>query len=237
MKNNSYSPPSQSPFVKNREIIKQQGIVVFDYVPSLANYTERYISPNIVIALCHSGIIRIEYDMQPTAFRSKEISVIYPNHIISVKDVSPDYRSTLIVISTQFFDEMIRHSLRRYKTEYLKIPTYKLSNQQYETILHIVEVLKAGCQIKGTSRTNIIVDIIDILARMTDYYRFSDKVPTEDLSSNELLFHHFYDAIVAHHKESHEIQFYAEKFSLSPKYFASVIKQTTGITASDWIAR
>lgn len=237
MKKQTSHPLSQSPFIKNKELIKQQGVAVFDYVPSLANYTERYISPNIVVSICHSGTIRLEYDMRPTTFRSKGVSVIYPNHIISVKDVSPDFRATLIVISTQFQEEMLRHALRRYKNEYLKAPFYKLSNQEYETTLHIVEVLKAACQIKGPNRTNILVDILDILARMTDYYRFHNQVPSEDVSSNDVLFYRFYDAIAAHHKESHEIQFYAERFSLSPKYFATVIKQTTGITASDWIAR
>lgn len=237
MKKQTSHPPSQNPFVKNKELIKQQGVVVFDYVTSLASYTERVISPNIVIAIFHSGVIRLEYDMQSIVFRSKGICVLYPNHIVSVKDVSPDLQATLIVISNQFYDEMLRHSLRRYKNEYLKAPFFKLSNHEYETTLHIVEVVKAACQIKGASRTNIIVDILDILARMTDYHRFHDKAPKEDISSNELLFYHFYEAIAAHHKESHEIQFYAEKFCLSPKYFANVIKQTTGIAASDWIAR
>ena len=237
MKKKTFSPPSQNPFVKNKELIKQQGVVVFDYVTSLASYTERVISPNIVIAIFHRGVIRLEYDMQSIVFRSKGICVLYPNHIVSVKDVSPDLQATLIVISNQFYDEMLRHSLRRYKNEYLKAPFFKLSNHEYETTLHIVEVVKAACQIKGASRTNIIVDILDILARMTDYHRFHDKAPKEDISSNELLFYHFYEAIAAHHKESHEIQFYAEKFCLSPKYFANVIKQTTGIAASDWIAR
>ena len=190
MKKKTFSPPSQNPFVKNKELIKQQGVVVFDYVTSLASYTERVISPNIVIAIFHSGVIRLEYDMQPIVFRSKGICVLYPNHIVSVKDVSPDLQATLIVISNQFYDEMLRHSLRRYKNEYLKAPFFKLTNQQYETTLHIVEVVKAACQIKGASRTNIIVDILDILARMTDYHRFHDKAPKEDISSNELLFYH-----------------------------------------------
>ncbi len=237
MKKQTSHPPSQSPFVKNKELIKQQGVVVFDYVTSLASYTERVISPNIVIAIFHCGVIRLEYDMRPTTFRSKGICVLFPNHIISIKDVSPDFKATLIVISQQFHEEMLRHSLPRYKNEYLKAPFFKLTNQQYETTLHIVEVVKAACQIKGASRTNIIVDILDILARMTDYHRFHGQAPKEVISSNELLFYRFYEAIAAHHKDSHEIQFYAERFSLSPKYFATVIKQTTGITASDWIAR
>ena len=237
MKKKTSSPLSQSPFIKNKELIKQQGVAVFDYVPSMASYTERYISPNIVVAIFHSGTLRLEYDMQPTVFRSKGICTLYPNHIISVKDVSPDFRATLVVISNQFYEEMLRHSLRRYKNEYLKAPFYKLSNQEYETILHIVEVLKAACQVKGESRATIVSDVLDITSRLTDYYRFRDQAPKEDISNNELLFYRFYEAIAAHHKESHEIQFYAEKFCLSPKYFANVIKQTTGITASDWIAR
>ena len=53
----------------------------------------------------------------------------------------------------------------------------------------------------------------------------------------EQLFERFYEAITTHYHETREVTFYANLFCLTPKYFASVIKQTTGIAASEWISR
>ena len=231
----TYTP--NHPLKKNADLIEQQGLMVFENVTSMPSYGERFTSPNLVVGICHEGYVKVEYDMQPVEFHPKEISVLYPNHIIYAYESSPDYRATLIVISNQFFNELRHHSLRRFQIEYLKIPAFKLSDQQYETMLHAVELLKASCQMNGKVGKDIMIDIIDIISRMTDYYRFQEKKPTQKVSNSEMLFYHFYDAIVDHHKESHEIQFYADLLCLTPKYFATVIKQTTGISASEWIAK
>ena len=175
--------------------------------------------------------------MKPVEFHPQEISVLYPNHIIYTYESSPDYLATLIVISNSFFQEVRYHSLRLYQIEYLKSPSFRLSDEQYESILHIVGLLKAASQISGKKRKELLVDTLDILSRMTDYYRFHDQAPTQKVSNGVKFFYRFYDAIVEHHKESHEIQFYADLLCLTPKYFAAVIKQATGISASEWIAK
>lgn len=51
------------------------------------------------------------------------------------------------------------------------------------------------------------------------------------------MFEHFYTEIVKHYRESREISFYAKILCLTPKYFATIIKKTTGIEAKDWINR
>ena len=43
--------------------------------------------------------------------------------------------------------------------------------------------------------------------------------------------------LVAHHCESREVRFYARLLCLSPKYFGTIIKQETGVSAGEWIAR
>ena len=59
----------------------------------------------------------------------------------------------------------------------------------------------------------------------------------EQLTPHEELFERFYELIVDYYRESREVAFYADKLALTPKYFAKVIKQTTGMTATEWINR
>ncbi len=51
------------------------------------------------------------------------------------------------------------------------------------------------------------------------------------------MFNKFEEIIIQHHRESREVAFYARQLCLSPKYFASVIKELTGISATEWINR
>ena len=60
---------------------------------------------------------------------------------------------------------------------------------------------------------------------------------TQEANADQQLLYRFQNAIVKHFRESREVQFYANLLCLSPKYFGSVIKQQTGITANEWISR
>ena len=60
---------------------------------------------------------------------------------------------------------------------------------------------------------------------------------TQEADANQQLFYRFQNAVAKHFRESREVQFYANLLCLSPKYFGSVIKQQTGITAVEWISR
>lgn len=47
----------------------------------------------------------------------------------------------------------------------------------------------------------------------------------------------FLEAIARHYQESHNVDFYAQMFNLSPKYFSALIKAEIGMGASECIDR
>ena len=49
------------------------------------------------------------------------------------------------------------------------------------------------------------------------------------------LFDDFYSHLIANHKESREVGFYAKKLCITPKYLSSSVKETTGKSAFEWI--
>lgn len=55
------------------------------------------------------------------------------------------------------------------------------------------------------------------------------------LGAKVQLSNRFYNAIIEHCHQHHDVQFYADLFCLSPKHFSSVVKQQTGQTAGYWI--
>ena len=62
-------------------------------------------------------------------------------------------------------------------------------------------------------------------------------VTSPETHSVQELFRRFQYAVVNHFRESREVKYYANLLCLSPKYFGSIIKEHTGISASGWISR
>jgi AraC-like DNA-binding protein len=75
-----------------------------------------------------------------------------------------------------------------------------------------------------------------MLNMVGEYHVINQPNISISLSPNEQLFNRFYEAIIQHHRESHEMAFYARICCLSPKHFSEVIKRDTGISANKWIS-
>ena len=62
------------------------------------------------------------------------------------------------------------------------------------------------------------------------------KLPEEEKKSKQdVLLEDFLDFVQKHHKEERRVEFYADKLCLTPKYLSTVIRQTSGKTAGEWI--
>ena len=225
------------PLDAHEQKIEELGALVIDDVTEMPIYGEPYVSPLLVIGINHSGYVKSEYDMQDVEFRTHELAVVYPDHTLMAKEASPDYRATLIVISRRILLELHHRSPHRYLMEYIKKPDFHLSDEQYSTLMKVVDVLHRVLDMDVPSRESMMVNLLDFFSQLIDTYRFGDKELPQKTSTSRLLFYRFYDAIVEHYHESHEVAYYADLLCLSPKYFASQIKKETGIQASTWIYR
>ena len=82
----------------------------------------------------------------------------------------------------------------------------------------------------------ILKGLLHILATLLQDYRRENGKVDSPLSPRQELFIRFHQAVVEHFSENREVRFYADLFCLTPKHFATIIKQQTGITASQWIS-
>ena len=87
-------------------------------------------------------------------------------------------------------------------------------------------------------REALLANQFEIGARLIEiYYQENGMVTSQETHSVQELFRRFQYAVVNHFHESREVQYYAELLCLSPKYFGSIIKEHTGVSASEWISR
>lgn len=203
------------------------------HLPS-SSYDGAYISTEMVIAICTSGLSHSYFDMRPVCFQSGDISVMLPDHIISNGGNTDDYCALLIIISKGFYDEFINRDSFRDFYKYRYRPCCHLNDEEFSRINSILKALTAVIDSRHPKRLSMIAKMLDVFFYELTFYRGDDDLP--ESGSHGALFQRFHDLLITNYMEHHEVAWYADKLNLTPKYFSTTIRKITGRCAGEWIS-
>ena len=236
MKANIPARTDDHPLFQIDEQVERQGLVVID-ITSQPQNNDPYISPYVIVALCQQGTAWSDYDMMPVEFHTHDMTFMHQGHIVKGKATSPDYRARFIVMSAGFFERFKQTDFARYHNHvpyYDDIPACHLNDEQYRQMNEMFNVLQTVCMVGNRYREEMAMSVLRTLVMLR--YEFH---PIPAVEQSETGYHRlsdqFKEAVIKHFHESHKVSFYAHLFSLSPKYFSTLIKAETGISASEWI--
>ena len=233
--------PIHHPIVALNKAIEERDVLLIEDVvriPSSGLSDEPFVSPHLVIVICHQGYSIGEYDMRPIHFCAHDFSLVYPNHPILAKETSEDYCSTLLIISSSFYDELRPRLTYGNSLLFHSQPCFHLSEEHYQCICDTMRLLKSVMSFDFPSRKETVIGILDVMSILVDNFRKTDdRVESRQfIADDNLLFRKFYDLLALHYKENREVRYYARLLCLTPKYFGSLIKKDMGISASQCIA-
>ena len=219
---------------KHIQIEQNKVVIVDEHSLPVSQTSEPFISPNLIIALNHSGVCHITFDMQPVEFKQHDIAVMLPNHIIGNGSCTEDYSITMIIIARSFFYQLTNREAFRGFLKYKNHPNYHLSEEQYKQITTILATLRLVLESEHPKRIESTANLLDILFYALTDYRGEESLDIDE-KRNTYLFNSFYDLLIDNYQQQHELSWYAEKMCLTPKYFSGVIRQITGKSAAQWI--
>ena len=222
-----------------RERITERGLMLFDNISRIPIFEKPYTSPYIVISINHRGWMKANFDMKLVEFRPHDLAMVPPGHILYAKESSEDYLASLLVISPHFIEKLSHnnHLFTINPLEYQYNSTFHLSDEQYEGMLGNFRILNCISQLNHPDRDELLANQMEIGTRLMEIYLHEKGiVSTQVYNSPQQLLNRFLNAIVKHFRESKEVQYYANLLCLSPKYFGTIIKESTGTSASDWIS-
>ncbi len=216
--------------------IDKQGLMVFD-VNSMPTYGEPFVTPYMVLVLNLEGWVKAECDMRPVCFQRHDIAVLPPRHILCAEEASADYHAMMIAMSLDFQEDRKQDSTDAYRDNfhYLTQPHVSLSDEQFTVVLQLFNLMQTISQKATPTRDEKITNLLNTLFLLLQDYRHENGISEHVPSPHELIFNQFYQAITQHYTQHREVRFYADMFHLSPKYFASIIKQHTKTNALEWI--
>lgn len=197
-----------------------------------------YYTQFFYIGLCLKGGNLGQYDYRDTDFHAGDICWIPPDHVLSHHYVSPDYTVLSLFITRDYFHRLRQMGvLAKYLYRSL-MPILSLSPGEFDTMHATLRMIGLLAESDVPQRDELIAQQLRILSTLgTEYIRRHTTDLPQPLLLHDELFERFYEAIIHHHRQSREVKFYADLLALTPKYFATVIKRTTGLAASEWINR
>lgn len=196
------------------------------------------ISPYLMLFICHSGFSRVLYDMREMVFRSNEVAMILPNHIIHPIECSPDYSITVIIHSIAFEQEMTRERMTHDRNKFHASPACMLTDDemaQYMKAVELLEIISETPVSRYPHRHDMLLAQTDIMTDMLDACRRDMDQDAKPIDRNHSVFNVFCNQVAIHYREQHEVAFYAENAHLTTRHFSVIIKEVIGLSASDYI--
>lgn len=233
-KERQYHPITAMP-----ETIDERGLMVFPDIRRMPVYGEPFTTSYMTISLNLQGWVKAECDMRPVVFQPHDIAVLTPRHMLCPQASSDDYHAMLIVMSVAFQEEMKHRypDIYRDNFHYVYRQDVPLSDVQFAVVHRLFLLLHDVSVTDGPDRWQMLGHLLSVLFLLLQDYRLQNGIGHHQPSPQEELFTRFHQAIDRHYHESREVRFYADLMHLTPKHFAAVIKQHTGVTASEWISR
>jgi len=218
---------------KMTDEINRKGVVVIDNVRRMPVYGEPYASPHYTIGINHQGSVSTEYDGQLASFGPRNIAIVYPHHDLLVHSSSDDYIATLIVVSEQLYERLAILGIHGSRFRHEQKPHFALTPSQYANLMTLFDSLRIVTRMNSSPQEDLVLSQLHILIQVINTYRTENEGNTASASGR--ISSRLYEAINKHYKEHHDVEFYANLFCLSPKYFSTSIKRETGHSANYWI--
>lgn len=215
------------------EEINQKGVMVIDDVRRMPEYGKPYVSPHYTIGINHRGSVKVEYEGQMENFGVHNLAIVYPNHALLTHSSSDDYLATLVVVSERLYERLAILNINNSRFHYEQHPHFTLTPSQYTDVMTLVDSLRIVSRLSSSLPDDCILPQLHILLLVIDSFRIeNDGI---NASSKRYISSRLYEAIIKHYKEHRDVEFYANLFCLSPKYFSTSIKRETGHSANYWI--
>lgn len=188
--------------------------------------------------LCHTGTASFRMDNKTYNMGKWDLAICLPNCIVKEFVGSFDFKATLLYIS---FDRMSKNNpdigwgIKGFLFT-KENPVVHLSESDAEKCLMNFKVLMDKYQ-ELTHRFHM--KIVDLQLQMFIWEMwniFSVEIEKRSISTQQgSLFERFLHYVQQHCMEEREVNFYADKLFISPKYLTEVCKKNSGKTASEWI--
>ena len=185
-----------------------------------------------------SGEAEINFNLQDRHLKSGTLVYIGPGTIIHPKRLSPDLRIFGMGLFSNFpmpFAQGQMPSAFNGQVRDFQLP---VSEADIATAQHILDTIWQMVHATNDYHRPTITALVAALMHHYDhlFHQQADQLASSR-SREQTIFDRFLQLVTQHCAEHHQIGYYADRMCLTERYLSTVIRQTSGTTAKDWIDR
>lgn len=173
-------------------------------------------------------------DLCPYHLAPNTMFVNLPGQLIKMRGMSHDFHAVGMMMSTEFVKTLgLPYSFQL--NQYLKNnPLFTLSAPKREAMLAYYDMVRGllGEPRRFQRETLRHLTCVFFYGLGSYLYQLPER---QSRTSEEDLMQRFLDEVKAHFKRERQVQFYADRLCLTPKYLSTLIKKISGRGAAEWI--
>lgn len=197
--------------------------------------------------LCSKGSLTITSDLQRHTIGPRTLFLCPPQTIVQVLS-HDDNASVHFILCEEEFLNRVQIDLKQVLHLFMAVrenPCLELDDTEWNEVMRsLEEVFAEG---RRNCRDAFSTEILHSLFRTLAYrvYRIIDNRisrhseehadDTPSRNRNKAYFSAFMEELLKHYMQERSVGFYAERLHLTPKYLTTLLRTTTGRTASEWI--
>jgi len=190
---------------------------------------------SVIAIICTKGSALGKLNLKRLEVETPCMIIILPGQVIEYEFISEDFEGQCIIMSKRFTESL---NIEEGFSAFIAVrnnPCVCLTEKTLKSMQNYFMMMKGA--IEATANPNRF-EIAKHLTKAFFYgagYYFHELQNTPVRNRNEQLVDNFIHLIQTHFKKNRNIEFYADKLCLTPKYLSTVIKQASGKPAGEWI--
>lgn len=227
--------------MKNSETQLEKPLVIYSEISNFSQMPEYFLHYYHTHLLCMRGFVEFKYKSKKMRCSSGEFFFWFAESRVSEIRFSKNFKGKILLVEKNFLtanfpdlnwsisatlysrEHPVKHLHSEKDRKKIQENFSELYNRFLETEHRFYdEILRLQMQI-------FILEMWNLFAK--DYEQRQSSL------QSGTLYERFTLLLQAHCSTEREVQFYAEKLNITPKYLNLISKKTSGITASEWIQR
>ena len=187
--------------------------------------------------ICIQGSMKGSVNLVQYDTKGPCLFIVLADQIIQYDDFSNDFSGLFIVMSKKFTDNLLINIQERLPI-FLSVqnnPSTFLNEEDLESMKAYFYMLQKTVRMKDNPhRMEIVKHLMQAFFYGTSY-QFHKIPDNSQKSKREVLVEKFIVYAQANFKTQRELEFYADLLFLTPKYLSKVVREISGISATEWI--
>lgn len=197
-----------------------------------------YRCPISVAVYCRRGEGKGRVNARTFDIEANTMFIVLPNQITELIDVSDDFDAVYVVMTDSFTESLSIGNTFNMRNIITEQPYTKLGAQAREALEGYLSMCINIIKTKSNPHRE---EIIRLLTRAfflgLGYFIHEEETPSVADNRATALTSDFIALVESNYRQHRDLAFYAERMGLTPKYVSTVVKESSGKSATEWIEK